>query len=210
MSAEMNWSAAETPPEPGFLETLYEVLFHPVRSFHTIAEAIQAGQGQNRRLFFAALSVILISAIAPMVHFSAQGGNVLNLVVFIPLLTVGGLLCWLFTGLVVGLLAYAFTGETRIKLFLTLSGLATLPWLLMAPMVLFKLGLGMVGSFMVVVSGLLIWLWAVLLFALALIVTYRMTAERAMAVLVMPFLALLVLGGWIWGFIVNIGQLMPR
>lgn len=190
----------------GYLDLFYASLFQPVSTFKTIATENPL---DSRHLFFGLLSVILISTIAPLIHTASVGGSPLMLIVTVPLAAVGGLIVWGFIGLLIALLAYAFTGHARIRTFLALSGLATLPWILMGPVCLLKIGLGPVGVALCIIGSLLIWLWSVLLFALAITETYRMTADRVLIVLAAPFAMSVVLFGWIVGFIDNIRQMAP-
>ncbi len=190
-----------------YLELFYAVLFNPVSTFKSIAA--DAG-GDNQLLFFSLISVVLISTIAPVVQLAATGGEAGMLVLTLPLSAISGLLVWGMMGLMIGLLAYAFTGESKIRTFLTLSGLATLPWILMGPICLLKVGLGGPGLVLSVLFALVVWLWSILLFALAITVTYRMTAERVLIVLAAPFAMSMVLFAWMVGFVENIRQLGPH
>lgn len=189
-----------------YLELFYATLFQPVHTFKRIADEAPVN---NRLLFFSLISVILISSIAPLVHLATVGGEPAMLVLTLPLSAVGGLIVWGFMGLLIALLAYAFTGQAKIRTFLTLSGLATLPWVLMGPVSLLKVGLGGIGMALCIIGALMIWLWTVLLFALAITETYRMTAERVLIVLAAPFAMFLVLMAWIVGFVDNIRQMAP-
>lgn len=187
-----------------YLELFYAALFHPVQAFKDIAAEPQAN---SRLLFFATITVVLVSTLAPLVHMTNQGGNPSSLVWAMPLSAVMGTMIWGLMGLLISLLAYAFTGQSRVRTFLTLSGLATLPWIFMGPVAMLKIGLGPVGLILFVLLALGVWLWSVLLFALALAETYQMTPERVMIVLAAPFAMFVVLLSWMCGFIDNIRQL---
>jgi hypothetical protein len=189
-----------------WLDLFYAAMFHPVRTFKSIAAEEQPG---NRLLFYALLSVLLVSVTAPMVHIANVGGSPSGLVVSMPFSALVGLLIWGFMALVIALLAYAFSGEARIRTFLILSGLATLPWIFMGPISLFKIGIGVTGLVLCALLGLIVWLWTIVLFALAIMTTYRMTAERVLIVLATPFAMMMVFIGWIVGFIRNIIHLTP-
>jgi len=215
MSEPISEMSAVTAPQPviisvaelesSYLALFYAALFHPLQTF----KAISSLEAQNNRLlFFAVMSVILVSALAPLVHTAIQGGSPSSLIWNMPLSAVCGVAIWSFVGLLIGLLAYAFTGKSRIGVFLTLSGLATLPWVLMGPVSMLKVGLGTVGVMLFVLLALLVWLWSVLLFGLALAETYLMTPERVLIVLAAPFAMSIVLMGWLFGFIDNIRQLI--
>lgn len=187
-----------------YLALFYATLFHPIETFKTIA---RTSQRINRLVFFGIISIVLVSALAPMVRLATEGGQLSSLVWAMPLSVVGGMFGWGFMGLLVSLLAYAFTGKSKAGTFLALSGLATLPWILMGPVTMLKIGLGPVGVVFFALLALAIWLWSVLLFALALAETYDMTPERVLIILVAPFTMSLVLFAWFYGFIHNIRQL---
>lgn len=195
---------ASRPPQQSFLDAFYNTLFHPVSTFRALGEVSPM---HNRALFYALLAVILVSAMAPLVQMANSGGKPASLILAIPSSTISGVIIWGFMGLTIGLLSYAYTGQARIRTFLSLSGLATLPWVLIGPASVLKFGLGPAGLAIYVLLALLIWLWSVLLFGLALMTTYRMTVERALIVLVTPFIAQLILLGWIFGFWGNVSQL---
>ncbi|MCE3235455.1 MAG: hypothetical protein K0Q50_1635 [Vampirovibrio sp.] len=197
---------AQADIKTNYLELFYATLFQPVQTFKVIAEEAPAN---NRLLVFSLISVILISSIAPLVHLATLGGQPAMLVLTLPLSAVSGIIVWGFMGLLIALLAYAFTGQARIRTFLTLSGLATLPWVLMGPVSLLKIGLGGIGVALCIIGALLIWMWTVLLFALAITETYRMTVERVLIVLAAPFAMFLVLVSWIAGFVENVRQMAP-
>ena len=186
-----------------YLSLFYVTLFHPVQAFTSIS---RMPEWNSRLLFFSIISVILVSTIAPLVHMATLGGNPAQLVWAMPLSAVGGLMIWGLMGLLIGLLAYAFCGKARVAVFLTLSGLATLPWVLMGPVSMLNVGLGPVGGLCFMLLALGIWLWSVILFALALAETYGMTPDRVLIILAAPFAMSLVLLSWLFGFIENIRQ----
>jgi hypothetical protein len=196
-----------TPAESlksNFLDTLYDTLFHPIITFRALDETETANP---HFLFYALAAVITVSALAPLIQLANTGGDFGGLALGIPFSTIIGVAVWGFMALTTGLWAYAFTGHARIRTFLTLSGLATLPWILMGPVSVLKFGLGPIGTAIAVLGALLIWLWSVLLFGLALMITYRMTIERALIVLATPFTTQLILLAWIFGFFGNVRQL---
>jgi len=187
--------------QSSYLYLFYMSLFHPLQTFKVIGRSRLPG---GRLVSLAALSVLLISILAPLIDMSVQGGNPTNLVWSLPWSAVLGVAVWGAAGLLISLLGYAFTGKTRISQFLTLSGLATLPWIFMGPVSMLKVGLGPLGALLFVILGLLIWLWSVLLFALALAETYEMSPDRVLVVLAAPFAMSLVLLSWLLGFIDNV------
>lgn len=189
-----------------WFDLMYATLFYPVRTFRVIAAEEQPG---NRLLFFALITVVLISSLAPIVQLANLGGRASSLAMTMPFSAVLGTLIWIFMALVISGMAMAFSGQSRIRTFLILSGLATLPWLLMGPVSLLKIGLGTVGLLLYWFLSIAVWLWSILLFIVALMNTYHMTAERVAIVMVMPFVMLLVLMGWLASLVNNLRQLLP-
>lgn len=186
-----------------YLALFYATLFHPVQAFTGIS---RMPEWNSRLLFFSIISVVLVSTLAPLVHMATLGGNPSQLVWAMPLSAVGGVMLWGLMGLLIALLAYAFCGKARIAVFLTLSGLATLPWVLMGPVSMLNVGLGPLGGLLFMLLALGVWLWSVILFALALAETYGMTPDRVLIILAAPFAMSLVLLCWLLGFIDNIRQ----
>jgi hypothetical protein len=199
-------SVSSDPPRTNFLDVIYGSLFQPLSTFQRIAQPEKA---DNTHVFYALLVVLLISSSTPLVRMMNIGGDPSDLTLGIPTSALLGALAWSAIALTIGLLAYAFTGKTRIQTFLTLSGLATLPWLLLGPISLFKLGLGSVGFVLATTLSLGVWLWAVILFAIAIMVTYQMSVDRVLIILIMPWAMSLVFFAWIAGFASNISQLAP-
>src|SRR5262249_32774558 len=145
--------------EESYPDLLYAVLFHPIATFKTLAAEHNLS---NRMLLYALFSVILISALLPVIQLISMGGKPAILAFTIPLSVMIGTLIWVLMAVIIALLSYAFANQTRFRTFLILSGLATLPWLLMGPVSLLKYGLGPIGAVLCAGFGLLIWLWSVL------------------------------------------------
>lgn len=188
----------------GFLDLFYDILFHPSIAFE---EALSVDDSKkNRLLLYGVLFVVVVSALSPMLRFMSgnDGGNLMNMVVQIPLQVAVGLTLWLVMTLVISLLAYAFTGDGQPRNFMMLSAFSTLPWVLMIPMTLFKQGLGTPGAFIESMLGLGLWFWTVVLFGMSIGKTYRLSLDRVLIVLVMPFTMLMVLMAWSIGFIMNL------
>lgn len=193
-------------PNNHYLNVFYNVLFHPIRTYRDIAAEEKAG---NNLLLYGLLTIIYISATGPIVSAAGKGAILALLVAEIPLQVVAGVAMWVFMGVVIGVLSYTFTGQSRLKTFLTLSALASLPWIFMGPIALLYQNLGGLSGFLAVLAGLLVWIWSVFLFALAVTMTYRLTAEKTMVILAMPLLMTLIFLAWTTGFVVNILRLLP-
>lgn len=189
-----------------YFETLYNVLFHPVVEFRLLARE-QAPK--SRFLLYGFATVVAISATAPVVETIRNGSPLEGLALSIPISVVLGVIFWMLTGSLVAAMAYAFGARTHWRTILTLSALATLPWVFNGPLTLMKYSMGFAGALMGVLGGLGVWLWSVILFALAIGITYRMTLERVLIILALPFALSGVFVLWTIGFIGNIRQLFP-
>ncbi|MBX2860058.1 MAG: YIP1 family protein [Vampirovibrio sp.] len=190
----------------GFFNLFYGTLFHPVKTFQKLQEVEPTGL----QLFYGMIFILLVSGMAPVLTFVLKASaDPLSLAFEIPLKAVFGLFVWFSIGSLLNMVAYAFTSHSRLRTFLTLSALSTLPWFFMGPLALLKIGLGGFGITLNVLAGLGIWLWSVVLFALALGVTYKLSAERVIIVLLMPFPFFSITLAWITGFFINVGQLLP-
>ncbi len=190
-----------------FNELFYKGLFHPVTVYRTIAKEEAPS---NQTLFWGLLFIVLISGTAPVVEAIWKStGNLSSLGLMVPIKAIGGFAVWLSMGSVISTLAYAYTGKARFKTFLILSALSSLPWILMGPLALLKIGLGDLGNLLGFSAGLGIWLWSVFLFALSIGVTYELPLDRVFIVLVMPFVFSLVALSWFFGFFIHLGHLLP-
>ncbi|MBY0450829.1 MAG: YIP1 family protein [Cyanobacteria bacterium] len=188
-----------------FLDIIYGGLFQPISLFRRMA---QFESIPNRWVILGLILIVLVSAVEPLLAFNlrGEGHNLAFLLLEIPFYANLGVFIWLFMAGVMGLLSRVYRGKSEFKLFLVLSALSTLPWFLMAPIVLLKFALGVVGMVLAAVSGLIVWLWTVLLFALAIGTTYKLAADRVLVLLTLPFAFSLIAITWIGGFFVNMSQ----
>lgn len=194
-----------------YLDRFYNTLFHPLQTFSRIASPETDGE-KNHYLLEGVLTVILISAMAPILHYALNGasdGSMTRLLFSIPLYTVIGILTWASIAFILGMMAYAYTGVLQLRTFLILSAYATLPWLFMCPLTLIKLSLGLSGELATIIIGLMIWLWSVLLFALALKKSYALSGDQVIIILLLPMILSFVSFAWTIGFFMNLIQLMP-
>jgi hypothetical protein len=201
--------ASPAPSPNHFLQVFYGILFHPVQEFERIRD--EAAGEKNLLLLYGILFVLVMSGLSPLLRYmggSSSAGDLLGLMFQVPLQAVAGLVMWGVMGSVISLLAYAFSGNSRFQNFLILSAFATVPWLLMVPLALIKQSLGLPGVFLGTTAGMVVWLWTVLLFALAVGVTYQLSLERVLIVLVMPFLMVGLSFLWLLGFFLNLFRLV--
>lgn len=179
-----------------FLDLFYGTLFQPLKTFRGLASVELPG---NKPLFYALLSVLLVSGLAPIVQMAHVGGKPADLVLSIPLSAVGGFIIWVWIAGMMALSAYTLIGRSRLRMFLVLSGLSMLPALLLGPISL--LNIGVAGLLLCAIPAMLVWLWTSLLFTLAIMSTYDITADRAIILLCLPVLLMFTGLGACIGFI---------
>lgn len=192
---------AERPPlcQENILNVIYYVLFHPVYAFRCMQ---REGDPEGRLLLFAFITVAYVAFLSPLMMVVRSGeGSWTQLLIQVPFQIVVGTLVWAFLAAVVGLLAYAFRGESQFRTFLTMSGFAVMPWIFMAPIAVLQVNAVSAVEMFCSFAGTVVWLWSVILFAVAIKETYGISAERAMIILVTPVMLLLFLFVWSSGFI---------
>ena len=181
-----------------FLENFYGVLFSPDATFNKLKENTPLLQG-----FFI---VIFISLLNPILHFNQDSGFFWLIFNIFGSIT-SGIISWLFFASFLEILASVFKQSGKMRIFLTLSAFALIPWILRAPVELFKAA-GMPGSVLSVLLGLAIWFWAVYLFLMAIIKSYELSLSRALVLTVTIFLAGLLAFNWIAGFFSTLFSLL--
>lgn len=187
----------------GFLETIYSTLFRPAPLFRGLAmEAPLRG----RTLIYGMIIVLLVSSLGSLVSpFTLDADALVFQMVFGALAGFG---LWLFTGGLFSLVAYVFQGHARPQLLLTLTAYATLPWILLPIVVLFKGQLGGVGSVLMVAGCFALWVWSSLLFLAALKYTYHLTLDRVILVSGLPLMMGVIGFAWVCGFFANLVQFL--
>ena len=188
-----------------YLSTFYNMLFHPVTAFRTLREDTPS----NRMLVYALITVVLISGLGPLIYFVGHGGAINRLFYEVPIQALFGLILWMASSIIISLLAFAFTGEPRIRLLLTLTAFATLPWIFEGPATLLQASAGTLGTVLGGIGSLAVWLWSVVLFGFAVGCTYRLSAERTVIILFAPFMMGLIFISWFTGFVINIMRIWP-
>jgi Yip1 domain len=184
------------------LNIIYNILLSPAQEFRVVA---LGPVPKERLLGYSLLFVGIISAggviYSPVVH-STDG---LMLKVLLSALT--GLVFWLFTAGIYATTAYTFGIHGRPRTLLILTGYATLPWIFLPVAVLFKGFLGTFGQTISVFASLGIWLWAAILFLMALKHTYSLTIERVLLIAAIPLLMAFLGIAWVGGFFFNLIQI---
>ncbi len=132
---------------PGFLDALYGVWFQPEATFQALRQAPQLGQ--------AALVVIL----AKLLESVRTSGGTLNPEGLVWA-AVSGLLGWVVLSALLDGLAYVFGRGVDLTMLLSLTGFASLPWLLLGPALAWGGSVGRLLSLLVLVWFVIWQLWA--------------------------------------------------
>jgi hypothetical protein len=186
----------------GLLDSMYGILFHPATTMAALAceESLPFG--------LSVFWIAFVSGLAPFIQLAIQGGTPTFLWLAVPLSILSGLVSWGFVSILIAGLAYAFRQPFYLEKLLTLSGFSTIPWVLMGFTLLFKASLAGWGTILFVLFSLIIWLWTVILYSMAIGKTYQMHAGQVLIVLAMPFGMSVIWMAWLVGFIGNIQQLV--
>jgi hypothetical protein len=171
-----------------FLENFYGTLFAPAQTFDELK--------QNPKLVESFAIVVFVSILNPLINSNGnlvfQGFNVISA-------AIGGLISWVFFAAFLEMLAGIFQRGGKIKTFLNLSAFSLLPWIFTAPISLFKTG-GFFFQALGVIFGLLIWLWATVLTAFAIMKVYEISSSRIVTLLLIPSFGGILGFYWFFGF----------
>lgn len=114
------------------------------------------------------------------------------------------LIYWIFFAFFVDLLAKIFQSQSHFEKLLSLTSLAYIPWIFLAPLKLLK---STNFSSLAVILILGVWLWTVILQILAISETYDISRKKAIIVMFIPFIASILYWVWSVDFFVKIFQI---
>lgn len=175
-----------------FLDVFYNTLFHPVQLYRAIGH--EEVEGKDRLVFYGVIIVALASSGAAVAMPAASSVTWLLFQVIMAALC--GLMVWLFTAMTFATAAYVFGNRGQPQVFLILSAFATLPCLFLPVIMQFKEPLGSVGNVLGFFGSLVVWIWSLGLFLMAIKFAYRMTVTRVMLALLLPVTMTLL--GLVW------------
>jgi hypothetical protein len=186
-----NASNLTSPPYTASLwEVLYGTLFNPVVTFNGILQLdplplrfVALGAGVT-------LGLSVLCALAKWAHPTGNSAGLAGLGVQLPLVMAIGLSGWIVSALLMATISYVFTGVTRFQQFLVLSALSSLPWVLIAPLMLLQTGSGTIGAMVAGLTYFALWLWTTTLYTMAVSMVYKMTAVQVMLFFALPLLAI--------------------
>lgn len=190
-------------PSPGFLETVYGVLFDPVATFRRMREEPPLG------LTIGVVTVVNVAtALMSVLTFRALPGDPSGFGAALdrlaPFIALAGFLFWylkwLGYGAVLHLTAQLLKGEGGPRATLVAYGLTGLPSLLLLPlqglMAVLRPG-ELAESLITALFGLAVLIWSTVLLVLGLREMHNLTTGRAVAVVAVPAAILLLAAGLI-------------
>ncbi len=184
-----------------FLDNFYGILFNPRETFDRLKESPSLMQG--------VLIIVAISALGAILKFELFSGieSLFFLGFSIFAAVIGGVISWFFFAAFLDILASIFKWPGRMKIFLTLSAFALVPWLFLAPLELLKNG-GVIGAMFGIILGLLVWLWVVILIFTAVHKAYDLSFGRTLSILIIPFFGGIIAFHWFIGFFSTLIQII--
>lgn len=182
-----------------FLQNIYGLITAPVITLKKLK--------QNNPLAQGFIIVTAISMLTPIFNNMLNNdnfftGSILALSIFSLAV---GIISWIAFAGFMELFAYVFNQNGNFKTMLTLSAFSLIPWILLGPAFLLKQagpifeGIGILISFF-------IFIWALILFFVAVAISYNLTATRCIIFALMPFIASIIHLYWFIYFIQNLIQ----
>lgn len=177
------------------LENAYGSIFHPTSTFEKMSEI------EKPPVLQAFIILVLISIIEAITSFSGTNIIAFGLITFAYIFI--AVISWFFVGAILDFFYSTFSRSHRLDHILTVTAFSLLPWLLIAPIDLYKHA-GIMGIAVAIVLSLLVWVWTVVLFVLALTKVLQISIGRTILLLLMPFLGTIIALSWLSGFISNL------
>ena len=192
---------SQTPPL-GFLETVYGVLFEPVKMMKRVAE--------NPPLVMALVIVAILSLLGTLMGYLAlsrvislgyDAGGIVQLFqgarALVPIgacfALVFSFIKWFFCSAILHLTADLLGGRGRARGVFAAAGLAGLPQILLIPFQFLGYWYGS-GKYAVtallLLAGLAVWIWSSILLVIGIREVHNMSTGRAALVFFIPYLAL--------------------
>ena len=173
----------------GFLETLYDILFHPADALRKVSMERKTGQSAG-----AFLISILVPSWAAYFGLQSAGFQVMaGVAVFIQIIV--STVLWFIGAGFFALLAELFGGHGTAAGLLAGMGFAHFPRIFIAPLlVLSTLLPNPIQPLFIILSGSIIVIWIIILHVLAIREAYVLTTLRAVMVAVAPLAAIIACG----------------
>ncbi len=177
-----------------FAEIFYNILFHPVIAFREFSYD-KPYKLPLLLVFLISIFLLLLNedsfSFATLLVFFFQS---FNLIVY-----------WLFFAFFVDLIAKMFNLAGNYSKLLTLTSLAFIPWIFLAPLKLLK-NASFYTSDLAVTLLLGVWIWTISLQVLAISETYNIPRKNAIIILLIPFLGCILYFVWAVDFFIKLLQ----
>ncbi len=179
-----------------FFENVYNVIFSP-KSFFDNKEV-------KVSVRLAVATVVIMSVIGSLTKLVIDESIAFVLSIPMLLFTVFmAVLIWFLTALFFEYIAKIFSVENNFKKVLFFTAFSNIPFVFFAPLNLLK-QIGIIGNFLSVFLGILLYLWIMFLYAYSLRAAYGISFSRSFMLIFLPFVASFVALHWLLCFFVRI------
>ena len=183
VNLEQNYqSLPDDKPKISFLEAFYGVLFVPKRLFEEL---------YNEDTFTVAIYGFLAVFLSNLGKLGPGGTNIFNLIG----VEIIGFFSWIFVAVLISFLGIIFkTPNNSFPRLLGFTGLASIPFLLLAPINL----LSILNPYIYTVCDFIVGFWSFILFWIALAKSFQLESWRVLLMAIIPFL----LGVFLFTFLI--------
>ncbi len=184
----------------GFFENVYGTLFYPGETFESLKQNPPIVQAVGIVVVISILN-LFVNSVVPVTQAPAA------FTISIIGQAFSGLFKWVVFAAFLELIALIFKHGGRIKIFLTLSAFALLPWIFIGPAFLLKTG-GTIFSLIGIILGFVVWGWATALTVFAGMKAYDLSPRRGILLFVIPVFGGVIFFNWIIGFFSTLAQIL--
>lgn len=182
-----------------FFENIYQVIFEPKNFFEKEDRIISI------RL---ALSTIIFITIFAQLSKAILNSEITNWFFIFSLIgsIIGTILIWFLSALFFEYIAKIFNNDGKIQQLLCLFAYAQVPIIFFAPLNIIK-NIGNFGYILSTNIEVILYFWIIILYALALKNTYKLTYARAFMLIFLPFISSFFALYWLICFFSKIGYI---
>ncbi|MBR6163028.1 hypothetical protein IKQ26_03935 [bacterium] len=182
-----------------YLENVFNLIFSPIKFFNGEEITVSTRQALG--------TVVLVSA------FTVFGNGIADKSVFEPFfpftfffIIIGIAILWFLTGLFIEFIAKIFSNENRLNKILFYTSFAMIPYIFFAPLDVLKKS-GEMFYTVGVIAETLLYLWIIVLYAMAIKKAYQISIARAFMMLSLPFISVFFALTWAISFIAKMSYI---
>lgn len=179
-----------------FFENVYNVIFSPKSFFENKDVKVSVRLALATVILMSIISSLTKSVIDESIAFIFM----LPILIFSVIMAV---VVWFLTALFFEYIAKIFSVENNFSKVLFYTAFSNIPFIFFAPLNLLK-QIGLIGDFLSIVFGLLLYLWIMFLYAYSLRAAYNISISRSFMLIFLPFIASIVALHWLLCFFVRI------